>query len=110
VSSVYAAGGTLLLLLFFFHSHIPFRLLQLVANRSMAIPLRELRRLIRLRLAEDRDVVGFDLAALRLISRVANDRKNSFLIHDPQPKDIWAGMGLGSDVAAALEGRSKNKR
>jgi hypothetical protein len=81
------------------------------AARSMAIPLRELRRLIRLRLAEDRDVVGFDLAALRLISRVANDRKNSFLVHDQsQPKDIWAGMGLGSDVAAALEGRSKNKR
>ena len=84
---------------------------QLVANRSMAIPLRELRRLIRLRLAEDRDVVGFDLAALRLISRVANDRKNSFLVHDQsQPEDIWAGMGLGSDVAAALEGRSKHKR
>jgi hypothetical protein len=77
----------------------------------MATPLRELRRLIRLRLAEDRDVVGFDLAALRLISRVANDRKNSFLTHDQsQPKDIWAGLGLGSDVAAALEGRSRNNR
>jgi hypothetical protein len=98
------------LILLFVRSHFPFRVLQLVANRSIATPLRELRRLIRLRLAEDRDVVGFDLAALRLISKVANDRKDSFLIHDSQPKDIWAGLGLGSDVAAALEGRSKNKR
>jgi len=77
----------------------------------MATPLRELQRLIRLRLAEDRDVVGFDLAALRMIARVANDRKDSFLSHDEtQPKDIWAGLGLGSDVAAALEGRSRKRQ
>jgi hypothetical protein len=41
-------------------SHILFRLLQLVASRSMTTSLHELSRLIRLRLAEDRDVVAFD--------------------------------------------------
>lgn len=73
----------------------------------MAPPLRELRRLIRIRLAEARDVVGFDLAALKLISKVANDRKQFLTSEHAQPTDIWAGLGLGSDVAAALEGRSK---
>jgi len=75
----------------------------------MAPPLRELRRLIRTRLAETRDVVGFDLAALKLISKAANERKQSFVGADQSAKDIWADLGLGSDVAAALEGRSKKR-
>jgi len=75
----------------------------------MAPPLRELRRLIRIRLSESRDVVGFDLAALKLISKAANERKQSFVGGDQSGKDIWADLGLGSDVAAALEGRSKKR-
>ena len=75
----------------------------------MTTPLRELRRLIRMRVAEARDVVGFDLAALRLISRAANERKQTFIGGDQSVKDIWADLGLGSDVAAALEGRSKKR-
>ena len=80
-------------------------LFQIVSNRSMATPLHELRSLIRLRLGECRDVAGFDLAALRLICKVAHDRNSSFINHDSEPKKVWAGLGLGSDVAAALEGR-----
>lgn len=79
---------------------------QLAANKTMAIPLRELRRLIRLRLSEARDMVGYNLAALRLTATIAHERKQSYLSHDDsQTKDIWAGLGLGSDVAAALEGK-----
>jgi hypothetical protein len=78
---------------------------QLLTNSSISTPLRELRRLIRLRLAESRDIVGFNMAALRMVSRVANDRKQSFLDYDDSKKDVWAGLGLGSEVAAALEGK-----
>lgn len=76
-------------------------------------PLRELRRLVRLRLAEDRDTVGFNLAALRAIAKVVQENKSSYFNPDEnQSADIWAGLGLGSDVAAALEqkGGRNNRR
>lgn len=76
---------------------------QIVANRSLATPLRELKRLVKLRLAEIRDTVGFNQAALRAIAKVANDRKNAYFVPGNDDKDIWAGIGLGSDVAAALQ-------
>lgn len=75
----------------------------------MAPPLRELRKLVRMRLAESRDMIGFDLAALKLISKAANERKQTFVGGDDFAQDIWADLGLGSDVAAALEGRSKRR-
>ena len=78
----------------------------------MATPLRELRRLVRMRLTEDRDTVGFNLAALRAIAKAAQENKSSYF--DPSESastDIWAGLGLGSDVAAALEQKgSKSSR
>ena len=83
--------------------------MQIIATKKMVSPLRELRRLIRMRLAETRDVAGFDLAALKLISKAANERKQSYLGDESQTKDIWAGLGFGSDVAAALEGRPKRR-
>lgn len=77
----------------------------------MITPLQELRRLLRRCVSETRDVVGFDLAALKVISRVANDRKHTFIDGEAKVKDIWAGLGLGSDVAAVLQGNSnKSKR
>ena len=76
----------------------------------MATPMRELRRLMRLRLAESRDMVGYNIAAMRLVTRIANEDKQLHTLADnSQPKDIWAGLGLGSDVAASLEGRSKKR-
>ena len=85
-------------------------MVQIVANRSLIAPLRELRRLIRLRLLEVRDIVGYDLAALKVIAQVANDRKQSYKNEgQSEVKDIWAGLGFGSDVAAALESRSKKR-
>jgi hypothetical protein len=69
-----------MLLLLFSFAHISIfvccSLFQIVVCTTP--PLHELRPLIRLRLAEDRDVVGFDFAAERLIPRVANNRKARF--------------------------------
>lgn len=79
----------------------------------MATPLRELRRLVRLRLVEDRDTAGFNLAALRIIAKVAQENQSSYFNPgENKSGDIWAGLGLGSDVAAALEqkgGRNSRK-
>lgn len=81
---------------------------QILTNHSMSVPLRELVRLVRLRLAESRDAVGYNLAALRAIARNAASKKESFLDYsNDSDKDIWAGLGLGSDLAAAAEGRSR---
>lgn len=83
---------------------------QIVTHRSIVVLLRELRRLVRLRLAESRDIVGYNLAAMRLISQAAQEKKQLQLHIDAQPKDIWAGLGLGSDVAAVLDGRAKRRK
>jgi hypothetical protein len=79
---------------------------QIVANKSLAIPLRELRHQLRLRLAESRDMIGYNLAAMKILGRTHQDRQSLFVDGDsPQAIDVWAGMGVGSDVAAALDGR-----
>lgn len=76
----------------------------------MIPPLRELQRWTRQRLGEIRDVAGLDLAALKLLSKMVNERKENHggfgeLSSTNKGADVWAGLGLGSDVAAALEGR-----
>ena len=82
---------------------------QIITSPSLAPPLRELRRLIRLRLGQVRDMVGYDIAAMRLLSRTANAKREQWSIMDDTngtaQKDVWSGLGLGSDLAAALEGR-----
>lgn len=69
---------------------------------------------MQLRLAETRDVVGYNLAALKLVARIAQEKKKESLPWSESQAtasaDIWVGMGLGSEVAAALEGKSKSKR
>jgi len=77
----------------------------------LSVPLRELRRLLKMRLSESRDTIGFNIAAIRMISKVAMDRKNRVTIADDKKNaDIWAGLGLGSDVAAALQSRKSSKK
>ena len=82
---------------------------QIMSSRSTVVPLRELRRLLRERLSESRDTIGFNLAALRAVARANASKKESYLNYNSseQIKDIWAGMGLGSDLAAALESRKR---
>jgi hypothetical protein len=80
-----------------------------MTSRSIAVPLRELRRLLKERLSESRDVIGFNLAALRVVAKTSASRKDAYLEYNvsDQSKDIWSGMGLGSDLAAALETRRR---
>lgn len=86
--------------------------MQIIASeKSFAVPLRELKRLVRLRVGEARDRVGYDIAALRLIGQTAQAHKALLLpSEDGGNSDVWAGMGLGSDMAAALAGRPNRKR
>ena len=88
--------------------------LQMLINnnqQAMAPLLRELRRLLQLRLQDSRDTIGYNLAACRMIGRVAQEHKASKMLGmAPETTNVWAGLGLGSDVAAALEGSSKKKR
>jgi len=80
---------------------------QIISNKTLASPLRELKRLIKLRLEEIRDTVGYNIAAMKAVSRIANDKKNQYLDHDSDKngEDVWAGLGLGSDIAAALQNK-----
>lgn len=71
----------------------------------MRVPIQELSKLVRLRLGESRDMIGFNVAAFRAVARSAANKKDSFLQYENQGNDVWAGLGLGSDLAAAVEGR-----
>ena len=67
---------------------------QIVANRTMMTPLRELQTLVRTRTTEIRDTVGFNIAAMRIIARIANEKKNERINYEEKSmKDIWAGLG-----------------
>lgn len=83
--------------------------MQIVATQNLGVPLRELRRLVRLRLREARDVIGFNLAALSTVGKVASDRRSTFDVSGTS-ENVWAGLGLGSDVAAALESKGKSRK
>lgn len=61
--------------------------------------------MLRIRLEESQDIVGFNLAALRAVAKNSLERQESFLDFNQPKKDIWAGLGLGSELAAAIEGR-----
>lgn len=66
--------------------------LQIVSNRTMMAPLRELQFLVRARTTEIRDTVGFNMAALKSIARLANERKQANKLSEPI--DVW-GTSLG---------------
>jgi len=67
---------------------------QIVANRTMMTPLRELQNLVRQRTSEIRDTVGFNLAAMRMVARIADEKKNDRLNYEEKSmKDIWGELG-----------------
>lgn len=77
---------------------------QLVGHAKMSVPLRELRRLLKLRLAEARDTVGYNLAAIRMITQVSAEHKSRYHVPDDTVKqDVFKGLGLGSEVAQDMQ-------
>ena len=81
-----------------------------VANKSMAGTLGRLRRIMRKRLEQRRDECGYNLAASRSVARERKERKEEREgFGEVDQEEIWGKIGLGSDVAAALEGRKRRK-
>lgn len=67
---------------------------QIVANRTMMAPLRELQTLVRKRTTDIRDTVGFNLAAIRMVTRIHNEKKNDRMKYEEKSmKDIWGELG-----------------
>jgi len=62
------------------------------------------------RVGESRDIVGYNMAAFKALARVAMDQKSTFVGGDEAEENIWANMGLGSDVAAAALNRGKRRK
>ena len=84
---------------------------QIMGHSKMSVPLRELQRLIKLRLSEARDTVGYNLAALRMITRVASEHKSRYHIpDDANMKNVFGNLGLGSAEAEALQKKKPLKQ
>lgn len=66
----------------------------IVANRTMITPLRELQTLVRKRTTDVRDTIGFNLAAIKMVSRIANEKKNERVTYEEKSmKEIWGELG-----------------
>jgi hypothetical protein len=53
----------------------------------------ELQTLVRKRTTEVRDTIGFNLAAIKIVSRLANEKKNERVIYEEKSmKDIWGEL------------------
>ena len=66
---------------------------QIVSNRTMTAPLRELRGLVRDRTTDVRDTVGFNMAALRMIARIADEKKNERIdTREKSMTEIWGNL------------------
>jgi len=77
---------------------------QLVGHNKMSVPLGELRRLLKQRLAEVRDTVGYNLAAIRMVQKLSTEHKNRYHVPDDGfQKDVFKGLGLGSELAETLQ-------
>ena len=79
----------------------------LLKAHRMSVPLRELRRLLKIRLAGARDAIGYKLAAIRIITKVSEGHKNRYRIPDDGiRKDVFKGLGLGGELAQDLQRKS----
>lgn len=84
---------------------------QLVGYSKLSTPLRELRRLLRQRLSEARDSIGYNLAAIRLIQKAAQEHKGRYRIteyKEEEMKPIFTSknLGIGSAEAEAVQRKS----
>ena len=72
--------------------------------------LEELRTLLRTKLAEARSLVGQNNAAIKLVGKIIKEREEASNFGGDNmvsAEDIWGELGLGSDVAAALNKKRK---
>merc|ERR1712232_873703 len=89
---------------------------RVIATNTLATPIRELRKLIKARLNENKRLFAFNLIALKSIAKLHQEDKlqRSFIDGDDDGsgkiKDVWGNMGIGSDIAAAIENKHRRKR
>ena len=54
-----------------------------------------------------RDAIGYNLAAIRIITKVSEEHKNRYRIPDDGiRKDVFKGLGLGGELAQDLQRKS----
>ena len=84
---------------------------QIIGHSKMSIPLRELQRLIKNRLSEARDTVGYNLAAMRMIAKVSAEHKSRYHIPSQENgQDVFGNLGLGSAESEALQKKKPFKQ
>ena len=85
---------------------------QIISNKLLAVPLRELKRLVKIRLSEVRNTIGYNLAAIRIINKAAQEHKSRYYIpeNNDQNTDMWKGLGLGGDATEILYGNKRTQK
>jgi U3 small nucleolar RNA-associated protein 12 len=81
---------------------------QLIGHSKLSTPLRELHRLLRRRLSEARDSIGYNLAAMKLIQKAAQEHKTQYRIvenKDEMVKPVFTSknLGIGSTESEVLQ-------
>ncbi|GMI01419.1 hypothetical protein TrLO_g4910 [Triparma laevis f. longispina] len=71
---------------------------QILSNHSMAGALKDLRNLLKLKLTKQRDALGYNLVAMKAVTRAAQERRNakSDMREEVSAEDIWGNLGLGA--------------
>ena len=60
----------------------------------MITPLRELQTLVRKRTTDVRDTIGFNMAAIKMVSRIANEKNNERVTYEEKSmEEIWGELG-----------------
>lgn len=85
---------------------------QVIGHSKLSTSLRELRRLLRRRLSEARDSIGYNLAAIRMIQKAAQEHKGRYHIAEYKEetiKPIFTSktLGLGSEESEGLQRKKR---
>jgi len=71
----------------------------------------ELRGLLKIKLSAARSLIGRNNSAMKLIAKIIRERQSEKDFgNDVTATDIWGELGIGSDVAAALQKKTNSKR
>ena len=85
---------------------------QILANQGMAGALRDLRALLKSKLTKQRDVLGYNLVAMKAVTRAAQERRDAKtdLRQEVTAEEIWGNLGLGALSQPGMEDASKAKK